>query len=255
MNNEQKLIVELFNQNVRGKRNNASGNKKHDGSAGHWLEQQMGIKANGNNAPDLYGYEMKNHTSSGKTTFGDWSADLSIWGKKRPNPSIHRLNRDTEFLKYFGAPNIHKNGRLSWAGTISPKIGRYNLCGQRLDVTKNNDIQALYSFSHDQRKDKYLLIPHMLQTDLVLAQWSQSKLKKNLEEKFNNKGWFKCFQNKEGVYDRISFGSPINYDEWIKQVRQGVVYFDSGMYAGNSRPYAQWRANNNYWDSLITESY
>lgn len=31
--------------------------------------------------------------------------------------------------------------------------------------------------------------------------------------------------------------------------------FDSGMYEGNPRPYSQWRANNNLWDSLIIESY
>ena len=38
-------------------------------------------------------------------------------------------------------------------------------------------------------------------------------------------------------------------------VIQGIVFFDSGMYEGNPRPYSQWRANNNLWDSLIIESY
>lgn len=45
------------------------------------------------------------------------------------------------------------------------------------------------------------------------------------------------------------------YENWIKLVKQGVVFFDSGMYQGNKRPYSQWRANNSYWDSLITENY
>ena len=47
----------------------------------------------------------------------------------------------------------------------------------------------------------------------------------------------------------------MNYNEWIELVKQGIVFFDSGMYQGNKRPYSQWRANNNFWDSLITETY
>ena len=47
----------------------------------------------------------------------------------------------------------------------------------------------------------------------------------------------------------------MNFENWIELVKQGVVFFDSGMYVGNKRPYSQWRANNNYWDSLIVETY
>ena len=72
MTNEQK-IVQIFMENVHGKQANTIGmNLNHDGSKGHWLEKQMGIKPNASNAPDLLGFEMKNQTTS-KTTFGDWS--------------------------------------------------------------------------------------------------------------------------------------------------------------------------------------
>ena len=82
MDNKQK-IIDLFNKNVRGKSSNTTTyNQSHDGKAGYWLEVQMGIKANANNKPDLYGYEMKNHTSS-KTTWGDWSANYYIFKKNR----------------------------------------------------------------------------------------------------------------------------------------------------------------------------
>ena len=45
------------------------------------------------------------------------------------------------------------------------------------------------------------------------------------------------------------------YENSIELVKKKVVFFDSGMYQGNKRPYSQWRANNKYWDSLITEEY
>ena len=66
--------------NVYGKRPDvSSATASHDGKYGHWLETQMGIIHNGDNAPDLLGYEMKNDTSSGKTTFGDWSPNEKIF--------------------------------------------------------------------------------------------------------------------------------------------------------------------------------
>ena len=80
-------------------------------------------------------------------------------------------------------------------------------------------------------------------------------LKSKLEDKFNDKGWFTCKRDKSGVYTKVCFGKPLNYDEWIRLVKKGTVFFDSGMYEGNSRPYSQWRANNNFWDSLIIEEY
>ena len=68
---EQKnIIIQRFLNNVRGKKFNPSGfNKKHCGAEGHWLEKQMGLVPNGDNKPDIFGFEMKKQTSSGKTTF------------------------------------------------------------------------------------------------------------------------------------------------------------------------------------------
>lgn len=80
-------------------------------------------------------------------------------------------------------------------------------------------------------------------------------MKTKVERKFNNKGWFKCYKDRAGLFTHIGFGNPINYSDWVKLVRAGIVFFDSGMYAGNKRPYSQWRANNNYWDALVTEKY
>lgn len=248
-------IIERFRSNVRGRRNEATGNQRHDGRDGHWLEQQMGISPNGNNEADLFGYEMKNQTTSGKTTFGDWSPDRNLWSARAEttDPQIGKLDKDSQFLEYFGTPNPDKNDRKSWSGSVVPKVGGYNVYGQRLYITDNDDIQAQYSFSHDQRSNKHDIIPESMQRDIVLGQWTKEVIQEKLERKFNDRGWFKCLKNANGLYDRIAFGAPINYDSWLNLVREGIVYFDCGMYQGNVRPYCQWRANNNYWDSLITD--
>ncbi len=256
MNSNKQKIVDRFNSNVKGQKFEPLGfNARHDGKEGHWLEAKMGITPNGNNEPDLFGYEMKKQTTS-KTTFGDWSPNISLWGRNRPYENISKLDRDSEFLRYFGKPNTLKENRLSWSGEPAPTIKSYNIFGQKLIVDEHENIIAIYSFSKDQRINKYDLIPSELQREeLIIAKWLKDSIKTKVERKFNNKGWFKCFKNAEGIYTHIGFGKPITYSDWIQLVKDGIVFFDSGMYAGNKRPYAQWRANNNYWDSLVTEVY
>ncbi len=247
---EKATIIEIFNTNVKGKRSNTGySNSDHDGSEGHWLEKQMGIQPNASNKPDLLGFEMKNATST-KTTFGDWSPDHAIF--KRPNASISR----DQFLEYFGKPNLEKGGRRSWSGEPIPKINTYSTFGQILQVDNEQNIVISYSYSHDKRPEKAYIMPLSLQVEnLVLAKWDRDSIKQKLERKFNANGWFKCEKDHTGMYVTIAFGAPINYENWIELVKKGIVFFDSGMYEGNDRPYAQWRANNDFWESLIIERY
>ena len=172
--------------------------------------------------------------------------------------------KQDSFCEMFGKENIEKNNRYSWSGSPCPKIDYYNDFGQILCVTKDLDIVAIYSYSKDKRTNKQNIIPEKLQKEnLILAKWygiksSNSKdktLKSKLEDKFNDKGWFTCKTDNTGVYNEICFGSPMTYESWIELVKSGIVIFDSGMYQGNKRPYSQWRAQNKFWDSLITERY
>jgi len=229
MDKNKRIIINRFLESVKGKRFDPTGfNSKHCGAEGHWLELQMGITPNGSNEADLLGYEMKKETST-KTTFGDWAPNLSLWGRKRPYDEIEKIDRDTEFLKYFG---------------------------QILTIDEDENILALYSFSKDQRSNKDELIPNVFKRDnLIIAKWEKESLKGKVERKFNDKGWFKCFKDPSGVYESIGFGDPFDYNDWIKLVKLGVAYYDSGMYAGNKRPYAMWRASNNHWDVLVEEKY
>jgi len=245
-------IVRIFNKNVRDKIiDTSSSNINHDGKDGHWLEKQMGIAHNRATEPDLLGFEMKNATS-GKTTFGDWSADYYIF--KNPESKLTR----TEFIRTFGKPNAAKEYRYSWSGSPIPTVNHnssYNGSRLVIDDTTNN-ISIVYDYSNDPRTDKHLIVPEHLQIDnIILAQWLGTSLARNLERKFGQGGWFKCYKNSEGVYNRIAFGEPITFENWISWVKKGIVFFDSGMYDGNLRNYSQWRANNSHWDSLIQRSY
>ncbi|MEI6881357.1 MAG: LlaMI family restriction endonuclease [Bacteroidota bacterium] len=240
-------IIQLFDKNVRGKSSDTKGyNPDHDGKSGHWLEVQMGIKANASNSPDLLGYEMKNDTTS-KTTFGDWSASKYIFSKT----STYGINRK-QFLQIFGQPNPLKNGRHSWSGKPCPKIDKFNDFGQILKIDSHNNILALYHFSKDNRADKSKIVPKNLQIEgLELAKWNASNLQEKVENKFNQSGWFKCLKNNQGVYISIVFGDPITYTNWLKLVKSGDIFFDSGMYDGNLRHYSQWRSLNSFWNKLI----
>lgn len=261
-------LIRIFKENIQGRAANVSeSNINHDGRYGHWLEQQFGILANSNNTADILGYELKNQTTSGKTTFGDWSANEYIF-KSDLYKNLFEGNsipaKQDSFCRIFGKRNPNKEGRHSWSGSPIPKINKYNDFGQIMIITENDDIVIYYSYSRDTRPDKAVIIPSELQQDdIVLAKWygrvspnpRKKTLKSKLEDKFNNSGWFTCKTDEDGIYKKICFGQPITFDNWINLVESGIVYFDSGMYEGNERPYSQWRANNNYWDSLIEECY
>lgn len=261
-------IIEIYYNNVHGKSPNVSGmNVRHDGRKGQWLEHQFGILSNASNSPDLFGYELKNETSS-KTTFGDWSANEYVF----TNPAYKsvfnckkKLDNREKFLHIFGKPNKAKNNRYSWSGEPCPKIGEYNRFGQILRITSDKDIVAEYDYDQDERPDKKTVVPQILRINgLILAKWygfekpvgyRGKTLKEKLEDKFNANGWFTCKKDSSGRYCKICFGKPLNFAEWLNLVNAGIVFFDSGMYEGNERPYSQWRANNNLWDSLIVEEY
>lgn len=269
MDYDKQRIIDLFRRNVKGRSVNLDGyNTRHDGRGGHWLERQFGIQANANNSSDLFGYELKNQTSS-KTTFGDWSANRYIFKDGElsnffKGSSAHEKQDD--FCKVFGKSNQDKGGRYSWSGSPCPKIDTFNDFGQTLIIEENSDIVAIYSYSKDRRSDRDIYVPSQLRVDnLEIARWFGKKspsssqkdkcLKSKLEDKFNVKGWFTCKTNINGIYSEICFGDPIDFDQWIELVQKGLVFFDSGMYQGNKRPYSQWRAQNSIWESLITERY
>lgn len=138
---DKEKIVKRFNDNVKGIiPDTTSSNQRHDGKNGHWLEAQMGIVRNASNKPDLLGYEMKDKTTSGKITFGDWSANEYIFlhgrGRNKSNSinATYNITRN-QFLEIFGKPNSEKENRLSWSGTPCPTYyGDITTFGQELTI-------------------------------------------------------------------------------------------------------------------------
>jgi hypothetical protein len=204
----------------------------------------MGLSVNGNNEPDFMGFEMKKD-SRGKTTFGDWSPDEALY--KAPHKELQR----EKFLELFGSPNVDKGGRYSWSGTVFPKVGKYNNYGQKLDVDRESNILAIYTHEKNSVASSKTQIPQRYTSgEIILAKWSNVTLRRKVESKFNQRGWFRCLKNSHGAYDRLQFGGPINFENFIQLFRNGTIYLDCGMHQGNNRPYMNFRANNDLWNSL-----
>lgn len=248
------LIEERFETFVKGLRPDLSlFNSLHDGAEGDWLTKKMGLTVNGKNEPDFLGFEMKK--DSRKTSFGDWAPDIALY-KSRGLGIAPELPR-VEFLKIFGTPKVHreprKNGRYSWSGEVFPTVKGVNKFGQVMRVERTGDISATYRYEMDKRQGRDKLIPTQYRRgEIILAKWTNEKLKSRLERKFNQLGWFKCIKDSSGCYSHLQFGKPINYENFLSLVVSGDIFCDCGMYDGNSRPYMTWRASHRVWD-LLTE--
>lgn len=251
-------IIELFNKNIKGKKFRRS-DITHDGSEGHWLEKSMSLKLNSNNAPDIGGYEMKK--SSKKISFGDWSGEYLFSNNRK---LLTKINKDDitmskeEFIKTFGNKTKDKKHRYSWSGPCVPKYNSWNTCGQILRIDDDNNITAIYSYEKDSRKIKQ--IPQHLQNkEICICVWSKEKMEKHVNDKFNKNGFFICKKNKDNVYDKICFGPPLTFNMFLDKIKSGDIFFDSGMYHDSKKPnnrlYSQWRANEKFWNSLLTEEF
>ena len=257
MDPNKKNIIDLFYKKVKGKNPKDLIKKKHDGAEGHWLDLQFGKLPDGDNNADHWGYECKSGTTSGKTTWGDWQANYYIY--KDPKYNITR----EDFFQYWGHPNHLKANRLSWSGKIVPAYHEdIKDSGQFMYADGLNDIYIKYDYEIDNRINKASLIPEKFKKkNLILAKWigyeknlgnyngRTGTLEKRVESKFNQKGWFIC-KRVDGIYTSIIFGEPIDFNIWMQMFKQKKIFFDSGMYDGNNRPYSQFRSDNRIWSQL-----
>lgn len=256
---DKQYIIQTFMKNIKDKEITLSEYHRHNGSEGFWLETQMGVKHNGNNKPDINGYEMKK--SSHRITFGDYSASEYLFSEKKTY--INKFNNWKEnidiskeqFIHYFGSPNKAKNDRFSWSGRCVPTYNEWNESGQKMIINKNNDILILYSYNKDKRNTKDTL-PEFVKTnnEILIVIWFSEHLREKINNKFNINGFFICKKN-GNTYNKICFGSPFNYEFFIENIKKKIVIFDSGMYVGNARNYSLFRSNLKFWESLIIDEY
>mgnify|MGYP006139308763 CR=1 FL=1 len=254
-----KSIIEDFKTHVKNVKIE-TGNTRHCGKEGHWLEKKMGVKPNQKNEPDIEGYEMKKH-SKGKITLGDYSASEYAFSKHGKRNRLNDINHWTDddimsrhqFIKMFGSQNPLKHNRYSWSGSCVPKYNEWNDFGQTIDI-QNDDIHIIYSRCKDTRTHDKEILNMLNQEQVVIALWTKAKMKACIERKFNNKGFFIC--KKQGdSYNKICFGKCFTFEHFISQFRTNKIIFDSGMYMGNNRNYSLFRGNQDFWESLIIEEY
>ena len=262
---ELKDLINLFQTKIKGKRPEKS-ITGHDGSIGHWIERQFNLKANNYSEADWHGYELK--TGSSKTTFGDWTALRYLWHR----PLESGINSRNHFIRIFGSKSrSDRPNRYSWSGKSFPKVGQINSSGQTMEIDDKGNISAIYFYSKDQRFTKDNIVPEPCKEDNVeLAFWKvedtvdnktgkvQKKGLRNLvNDKFNQKGWVKFVANKQNVFTEMWIGGPFNFNDWIINVKKGIIYLDSGMYYDpdkpNNRPYSNWRASNSFWKTIAKD--
>lgn len=259
---DKKDIIKLFYDNVKGIEicldNNV--NKNHCGKEGHWLETRMGIKHNGRNEPDINGFEMKKQSNK-KITLGDFNASEYAFSGKNQRIIINEYNNWTDdikidrnqFIKYFGNKNPKKYNRYSWSGKCVPTYNNWNENGENLLINENNDIIIYYSYSKDTRDIKINFPEYLRNDNIIIAIWKNEKMKNNINNKFNKKGFFIC-KKINNKYEKICFGKPFNFEYFIDCIKNKKIIFDSGMYIGNNRNYSQFRGSE-FWDELIVEEY
>ena len=262
-------VIEMFEENVHGKIPDISAyNTGHDGKAGNWLEEQLGVNPNAANEPDLHGIELKTSTKS-VLSLGSWDPNYWIFVDEK-----YRITR-YDFMEIFGKYNPKKK-LYSWSGSPVPKIGGPNEFGVRIDIDSNSNISFIYSYTDDKRSSKSSIVPKNLQIeDLTIARWdadydesrtntsTKKGLRLKVEEKYNKNGLCKCYreilENGElGAYSSVGFMDPMTFETFMEHFKTGDFYFDCGMHQsekGNTRNYCQWRVKNRFLDSLIVSRY
>jgi len=179
-------IIRRWDQNVKGKQLDTSfKNQKHCGKEGHCLEEAMGIKPNGKNEPDIFGFEMKKE--SNKISFGDWSASEYLFTKdKEISCKMYRDKLSKLGLKMTGNKK-----------TLKARFEKY--CGE-------NNIVPVCQSSREKLKKLNQGKDIKLSRKQYIETFGTPKEKKN-----NRYSWSgKCFPTVKGFND---CGQKININE------------------------------------------
>jgi len=234
----------VFRTKVKG--HSFSIGASHDGSLGHWLERQCGVKANSIAGADLDGFEIKSGGQKG--SFGDWMAGWYIWYDGDVVASKEM------FLRIFGSKKRpDRPGRFSWTGSnYGSRVSKYfSEFGQRMSVNSNDDIVIEYSYESDKRPDKAVIVPTELQQGThVIAGWDRARVNEFVQNKFGQRGWVLfSVRTNQGVksVDSLLLGMPFSFSFWIQEVKDGNIILDSGMNSDNSRNYSTFRAPKSWW--------
>lgn len=234
---KKKIIVERFNEKVRGNKFKKDKNNNHCGVEGNMLEKEMGVTPNADNRPDLHGYEMKIETI--KTTLIDKAPSVKLL---EGNEIKKRDPKNKEkFWRTFKRQNSEGVSIGGW------KLDKWDNDGQILQVDEKNNIIILYNYSHDKRENKNELVSQYYKNDKShkIICWDKIDMERCINNKWNHNGFFICKKNKSGIYDKICFGNKFGFDYFIEQVKKKNIEFDGysklgGRWRGVFRSSSKW---------------
>lgn len=155
--------------------------------------------------------------------------------------------------------------RYSWSGKCAPKYyNKWSECGQILLMNETNDLCIFYCFDKDLRENRADIIPKSIQTqpttNYLVVIWFRAKLESNINNKFNKNGIIIAERKRQegkgksshATFNRLRVGKPFDYEHFVHNLFSHRIYFDSGMYDGNNRPYSMFRcADTLFWNELL----
>ena len=136
------------------------------------------------------------------------------------------------------------------------KLNKYDDNGQCLYIDDAHNIKILYQYSEDKRPNKNELLDDYYKNEktYTIMQWKKEDIQGTINKKWNQKGFFICKKNKDGIYYKICFGKPICFKYWMEELLKGNIFYD-GYSTMNGRWRGCFRAYNTWWNHHITDEY
>ncbi|MBO6946395.1 MAG: hypothetical protein JJ855_00330 [Rhodospirillales bacterium] len=208
--------------------------------AGYTLEALLGVPANADKAPDIYGFELKSYGSS----------RLSLM-TPTPDGGYQGEHTFREFMERFGRPGAKNDGSIRFTGTH--RFGEINRKTGMGLVMAGYDA-ATGEFAND--PDTISVQLRHMESGVVVASWSLEHLANAWNAKHAAACYVpsaKCDAPPGEPYDARYMYGPVatigeGTDVWklLRAIAAGSVYYDpaDSIYAdGRAKVRPQWRIN------------
>lgn len=208
---------------------------------GYTLEAQLGIRPNGDNAPDFMGWELKQVNSSNLNKFPTKPVTLMT---PEPTGGIYKSDGIVTFMKKFG-----------YKPRTGTQLNRLNFSTpHRVGARTENTGLTMYLDGYNVDSGKIDQLDGMLalrdDNDNLAASWSFAHLIQAWNNKHLKAAYIpsECRTDPERQYrygSRVKLGEGTDFLMFIKLCSEGVVYYDPGIKIENlnsDRPKAKKRS-------------
>ncbi len=238
-------IEEAFFRLLQGRPSDGGGfsTTRYLGIHGKWIQSELASDLGSESLAKINGFSV--HQASSKVTIGDWNPSFSLFTGSAP-----ALSRD-EFLRVFARYKPESN-YWSWSGQAFPKVNKFTESGQSIIIDAIDGVNIIYNSSRDVRVGcdiPWGAIGVGRNSEVLLANWSMSRIQDLLSRKYEPFGWAQIGANPEHLnFESIRFGRPINAPHLIEGMINGSVILDSGMTSQSGRNRFLWRGSRKFWE-------